>query len=90
MFSFNKEVLELTQVDSRARASRSHLALGWSLAYWIVFGSGRLEDEVLQEDFSLFRSCIKIDSIDMLKFTHTYAHTHTHKFNMFDFQLNQF
>jgi len=41
----------LTHVDSRARASRLHLALGWSQAHWIVFGSGRLEDEDRQEDF---------------------------------------
>ena len=51
MISFNKGVLELTRVDSRARASRSHLALGWSLALWIVFGSSRLGEGVLQEDF---------------------------------------
>ena len=71
MFSFNKEVLELTRVDSRARASKSHLALGWRLAHWIVFGSSRLGEGVLQEDLGLFRSCIKVDSINMLKFTHT-------------------
>ena len=41
-------------MDSRARASRSHLALGWSQARWIMFGSGRLEDEDRQEDFGLF------------------------------------
>jgi len=58
-------------VDSRARASRSHLVLSWSQALWIVFGSGRLEDKDRQKDFSLFRSCVKIDSVDMLKFTHT-------------------
>ena len=51
-----------------------------------MFRSGRLEDEDRQEDFGLFISCIKIDSIDMLKFTHT----HTHKFNMFGFWFNQF
>ena len=71
MFSFNKGVSELSHVDSRAGASRSHLALGWSQARWIVFGLGRLEDEDRQEDFDLFRSCVKIDSVDMLKFTHT-------------------
>ena len=54
MFSFNKEVLELTHGDSRARASRSHLALGWSQARWIVFGSSRLGERVLQEDIGLF------------------------------------
>jgi len=32
--------MELTH--SRARASRSHLALSWSQALWIVFGSSRL------------------------------------------------
>ena len=58
---------------TRARASRSHLALGWSQARWIVLGSGRLEDEDRQEDFDLFRSCVNIDSIDMLKFTHTHT-----------------
>ena len=51
--SFNKGVLELTRVDSRACASRSHLALGWSLTRWIVFGSSRLGDRVLQEGFGL-------------------------------------
>ena len=74
MSSFNKGVLELTHVDSRAYASRSHLALGWSLARWIVFGSDLLEDEDRQEDFGLLvcvRSCVKIDSVDMLNFTHT-------------------
>ena len=84
MFSFNKGVLGLTHVDLRARASRSHLELGWSQALWIVFGSGRLEDEDRQEDFSLFRSYVKIDSVDMLKFTLT------HKFNMFGFRFNWF
>jgi len=44
VFSFNKGVLGLTRVDSRARVSRSHIALGWSEARWIMFGSGRLED----------------------------------------------
>ena len=72
MFSFNKGVLELSHVDSRARASRSHLALIWTQARWIVSGSSQLGERVLQEDFGLFRSCVKIDSIDMLKFTYTH------------------
>jgi len=42
---FNKGVLELTHGDSRARASRSHIALGWSQARWIAFGSSRLGDK---------------------------------------------
>jgi len=46
--------LRLTHVDSRARASRSHLALGWSQARWIAFGSSRLGEGVLQEDLGLF------------------------------------
>ena len=46
MCSFNKGVLELTRVDSRACASRSHLTLSWSLARSIVFGSSQLEDRV--------------------------------------------
>ena len=51
MISFNKGVLELSQGDSRARASKSYLAhvgvkLGGSR-----FGSSRLEDGVRQEDF---------------------------------------
>ena len=37
--------MEVTRVDSRARASRSHLALGWSQARWIEFGSGHLEEK---------------------------------------------
>ena len=52
--SFKKGVLELTHVDLRARASRSHLALGWSQARWIAFGLSRLGEGVLQEDLSLF------------------------------------
>ena len=32
----------------------SYLALGWSQARWIVFGSSRLGEGVLQEDLSLF------------------------------------
>ena len=54
MFGFNKDVLELTHVDLRVRASRSHLALGWSQARWIVFRSSRLREGVLQEDLGLF------------------------------------
>ena len=54
MISFNKGVLELSHVDSRARASRSHLVLGWSQARWIVFGSSLLGEGVLQEDLGLF------------------------------------
>jgi len=46
--------LGLTHVDSRAHASRSHLALSWSQARWIVFGSSRLGEGVLQEDLGLF------------------------------------
>ena len=77
MLSFNKGVLKLTRVDSRARASRSHLALGWSRARWIVFGSSRLGEGVLQEDLDLFslrlfRSCVKVDSVDM---SSSYTHT---------------
>jgi len=54
VISFNKGVLELSHVDSRAQASSSHLALSWSQARWIMFGSSRLGDGVLQEDLSLF------------------------------------
>ena len=32
----------------------SYLALGWSQARWIAFGSSQLGDGVLQEGFSLF------------------------------------
>ena len=31
-----------------------YLALGWSQARWIAFGSSRLEDGVRQEGFGLF------------------------------------
>ena len=58
MFSFNKGVLELTHVDSRARALRSHLASGWSQARWIAFGSSRLGEGVLQEDLGLCLVCL--------------------------------
>jgi len=54
VLSFNKGVLELTHVDSRARTSRSHIALRWSQALWIIFGSSWLGEKVLQEDFSLY------------------------------------
>ena len=53
MISFNKDVLELSHGDLRGRASSSHLALGWSQARWIMFGSSRLRG-VLQEDLGLF------------------------------------
>ena len=66
--------LELSHGDSRALASSSHLALGWSKARWIAFRLSRLGERVLQEDLGLFslrmfRSCVKVDSVDMLKFT---------------------
>ena len=61
--ALTKEFLKLTRVDSRARASRSHLALGWSQALWIVFGSSRLEDEDRQEDFGL---CLVYLSLDLV------------------------
>jgi len=65
VFSFNKEVLELTHVDSRARALRSHLALGWSQARWIAFGSSRLGDKKISVCiYFVFRSCVKVDSVD--------------------------
>ena len=63
MLSFNKGVLELTHVDSRVRASRSHLALGWSQTYWIVFGSNRLGEGALQEDFGLFSFSLYLDLV---------------------------
>jgi len=55
--------LELTYVDSRARLSRSHLALGWSQALWIVFGSSRLGEGVLKEDFGLFSFSLYLDLV---------------------------
>ena len=58
MISFNKGVLELSRVDLRARASRSHLVLGWSQARWIAFGSSRLGEGVLQEDLDLSLVCL--------------------------------
>ena len=57
-----KEFWELTHVDSRARALRSHLALGWSQDRWIAFGSSRLGDGVLQEDLDLF----SLDCLDLV------------------------
>ena len=82
MFDFNKGVLRLTHEDSRARAA--HLALGWSQARWIAFGSSRLGEGVLQENLGLFslrlfRSSVKVDSVDMFKFTYT------HKFKVYWF-----
>ena len=54
MNSFNKGILELSHGDSRAHVSRSHLALGWSQARWIGFGSSRLGEGSLKEDNGLF------------------------------------
>ena len=59
--SFNKGILELSHVDSRARASSSHQALGWSQARWIMFGSSRLGEGVLQEDIGLFNLRFYLD-----------------------------
>ena len=69
--------MELSHVDSRARASRSHLALGWSQARSIAFGSRWLGDKKNLQ--FVFRSCVKVDSVDMLKFTYT------HKFKVYWF-----
>ena len=54
-----------------------------------MFGSSRLEDEDRQEDFGLFRSCVKIDSVDMLKFTHTHTSSICFVFGLtgFGFQI---
>jgi len=54
VISFNKGILELSHGDLRARASSSYLALGWSQARGIAFGSSQLGDNVLQEGFGLF------------------------------------
>ena len=56
---------------------------------WIKSTWRRSSTRRLRFVFSLvvFRSCVKIDSVDMLKFTHA------HKFNVFGFRLvffNQF
>ena len=67
--------MELSHVNSRAQVSSSHLTLSWSQTRWIVFGSSRLGEGVLQEDTSLFslkfglNLVLKVDSVDMLKFT---------------------
>ena len=63
MISFNKGVLELSRVDSRARASRSHLVLGWNQARWIAFGSSRLGEGILQEDFGIVFSLVCLDLV---------------------------
>ena len=67
MISFKKEFkvkfLELTHDDSRDCASRSHLALGWSQALWIVFGSSRHGEGVLQEDLGLFSLVLFLDLV---------------------------
>jgi len=47
VISFNKGILELSHGDSRARASSSYLALVWSQAWWITFGSSRLGEGAL-------------------------------------------
>ena len=49
--SFNKKVWKLSHGDSRARASRSYIALvGVKLDESRSFGSSRLRDGALQED----------------------------------------
>ena len=85
----SKSVLGLTHVDSRARASRLHLALEWSQAIWIRFGSSRLEDEDRQEDlhlglFSFYLDLCK-DRIVLIC-----SSIHTQKFKTFDFGLTGF
>ena len=90
MFSFNKGVLKLTHDDSRACASRSYLALGGVKLFGSCLDRVDLEKEFYKKtsvclvEF-IFRSCVKIDSIDMLKFIHTRT-----SFNMFDFRLAGF
>ena len=54
------------QIQELAHQDRIQYSVGVKL-----FGSGHLEDKDRQKNFSLFRSCVKIDSVDMLKFTHT-------------------
>ena len=64
-------IQELTRQDRiSTRLESSSLDRVWIESAW------RQEDLSL---FSLFefRSCLKVDSIDMLKFTHTHTHTHT-------------
>ena len=56
-------VLKLTHVNSRDHTSRLCIALGWSQTLWIVFGSSRLGEGVLQEDFSLFSFSLCLDLV---------------------------
>ena len=59
MISFNKGVLELAHGDSRARASKFISSTRWGQARWITFGSSRLGDGALQEDFgTVFSLCL--------------------------------
>ena len=51
MISFNKDILELSHGDFRARASRSYLPLVGVKLGGSRFGSSRLGDGALQEDF---------------------------------------
>jgi len=61
VISFNKGVLEHLHGDSRARASKFISSTHWSQAQWITFGSSRLGDGALQEDFgTLFSPLLKI------------------------------
>ena len=62
MISFYKGVLELSHGDSRARASSAYLALGWSQARGIAFGSSQLGDKKASVCLVkiLFRSIVKI------------------------------
>ena len=74
MISFNKGVLEFSHVNSRARvkiASSTRLESSSLDPVWI-------ESAWRQEDFGLFSLVcldlvLKVDSVDMLKFTHTHT-----------------
>ena len=84
-----KGVLELIRVDSIAHvskiASSTRLESSSLDRVWIESTRRRSSTRRLQFVFSLleFRSCVMIDSVDMLKFTHT----HTHKSLKFVFGL---
>ena len=49
------------------RASRSHLALGWSQAIWIVFGSSHLGEEDRQKDFALSLFVYMFINLDLVQ-----------------------
>ena len=61
-------------VTQELELQSSYLALGWSQAREIAFGSSQLGDGALQEDFGLF--CFRIVCLDPLLKIRSVSYTH--------------